>query len=447
MLDFFYSAPGTSLGLAGALVFICALALAALRLKRRNKRLNTAINHMTQGLCVWDNHARFVMCNERYKQLYEMPETLMTPGRPLRETIQHRVDRGNFSGDIEAHVTDCLHRAATGQSTTKLSHISDGRVISVCNRPTGDGGWVSTHDDITELHRAEQQRTAMQALEQRRADIEEAIGAFRSRVDSVARAVTESTAQMKLTASTLFASSDQTSQRAQVALGASNEASSSVITASAATTEMSQSIGEISQQLAQTTDILRLSVHEADATNAEIAGLANAAQKIGAVIELIRNIAGQTNLLALNATIEAARAGESGRGFAVVASEVKSLAVQTAKATEDISAQILAMQKSTDVAVGAIFRITTRMQDIERSATAVAAALEEQNAATGEISHNVNGVAASANEIVTVLDQVASAATETRKSAETVLGSSKTVDDAVSNLRRELDGFLQKVAV
>lgn len=446
MLEMLTTIAITPLTLAAGAI-IAALTLACLRLRQRNRRLNTAVNHMTQGLCVWDNQARFVMCNDRYKQIYEMPDNLMTPGRPLRETIQHRVERGNFKGDIDAHIADCLAQAAAGKTTTKLSQISDGRVMSVCNRPTGDGGWVSTHDDITDLHRSEQERTAMQALQERRAGIDDAIQSFRSRVESVTKAVGESTAQLKLTATTLFAFSEQTSQRAQIALHASNEASANVGTASAATAEMSQSIGEISQQLAQTTDILRLAVGEANATNTDIAGLADAAQKIGDVIELIRNIAGQTNLLALNATIEAARAGEAGRGFAVVASEVKSLAVQTSKATEDISAQILAVQNSTGSAVAAIQRITTRMQDIERSATAVAAALEEQNAATGQISHNVDGVAAGTSEIVTVLDQVASAATETRKSAETVLGSSQAMDDAVSNLRRELDGFLQKVAV
>ena len=236
---------------------------------------------------------------------------------------------------------------------------------------------------------------------------------------------------MKSTAIALFASSDQTSQRAQSALHASNEASTNVATAATAADEMAGSIGEISQQLVQTTDVVHMAVNEARATNDGIKGLADAAQKIGDVVELIRNIAGQTNLLALNATIEAARAGESGRGFAVVASEVKSLAVQTAKATEEISGQILSVQGSTTSAVEAIARITNRMQEIERYASAVAAAVEEQNAVTGEISHNVASAARGTSDVVGVLDQVAGAATETRKSAETVLGASDAVDQAV----------------
>lgn len=446
MIDVPFSFAEQTIALAGALVIVI-LSLACLRLRRRVGQLTTAVNHMTQGLCMWDNEARLVMCNERYKQIYDMPDALMTPGRPLRETIRHRINRGNFSGDAEAHIADCLAQAAAGNTVTKLIHISDGRTVSVCNRPTGDGGWVSTHDDITELHRVEQERSAMQALETRRGTIDDAISSFRERMENVAKAVAENTAALKSTAKALFDASEQTSQRAQTAFDASNEASSNVVTASSATTQLSQSIGEISQQLVQTTDVLKLAVNEAQATNEDIKGLAQAAQKIGDVIELIRNIAGQTNLLALNATIEAARAGEAGRGFAVVASEVKSLAVQTARATEDISAQILAVQTSTDNAVEAIHRITTRLKDIEHSATAVAAAVEQQNAATGEISHNVAGVAAGTNDIVKVLDQVARAASETRQSAETVLTASYAVESVVTDLRHELDQFLHKVAV
>jgi methyl-accepting chemotaxis protein len=191
---------------------------------------------------------------------------------------------------------------------------------------------------------------------------------------------------------------------------------------------------------------VRAAVTEAQGTNQQITALAQAAQKIGDVIKLIRTIAGQTNLLALNATIEAARAGEAGKGFAVVASEVKSLAVQTAKATEDISKLIMSVQGATSGAVAAIGRISSRMQEIDSCATAVSAAVEEQSAATAEISQNVASASSGAKLVVTVLDEVAGAATETRQSAESVLNASQAVEAAAAELRNEVEGFLARVA-
>jgi len=251
---------------------------------------------------------------------------------------------------------------------------------------------------------------------------------------------------MRTTATSLSGASDQASQRAEGAVRTSNEASDNVDAAATAAEELLRSITEIGRQLDQTTELVRVAVDEAQATNNEIAGLAHAAQKIGDVVKLIQDIAGQTNLLALNATIEAARAGESGKGFAVVASEVKSLAVQTAKATEEIAAQISAVQSSTSGAVEAIRRIAGRMQEIDRFASAVASAVEEQSTATSQISHNVSAAARGTKVIVTVLSEVAGAATETRRSAQTVLSASTSVGDAAGKLRQEVDTFLGTVA-
>jgi methyl-accepting chemotaxis protein len=226
----------------------------------------------------------------------------------------------------------------------------------------------------------------------------------------------------------------------------SNEASGNVEAAAAAAEELLSSVTEIARQLEQTTELVRVAVTEAQTTNDEIAGLAQAAQKIGDVVKLIQDIAGQTNLLALNATIEAARAGESGKGFAVVASEVKSLAVQTAKATEEISGQISAVQSSTSGAVEAIRRIAGRMQEINQFASAVSTAVQEQSAATGEISHNVTSAAKGAKEVAAVLGDVAGAVSETRGSAQTVLAASEAVEAAATALRTEVESFLAKVA-
>jgi methyl-accepting chemotaxis protein len=286
----------------------------------------------------------------------------------------------------------------------------------------------------------------MQEQQERRATIEEAIATFRRRVEDHLKTVTEGAKAMRSTAATLFGNSGQTSTGADGAVSASNESSTNVETAAVAADELASSIGEIGRQLANTTDIVRAAVAEAHGTNHQIAALAQAAQKIGDVIKLIRAIAGQTNLLALNATIEAARAGEAGKGFAVVASEVKSLAVQTAKATEDISRLITAVQQATTTAVSAIERISGRMQEIESCATAVSVAVEEQNAATGEISQNVTSASDGAKIVVSALGEVSGAAAETRHSAESVLTASQAVEMAAGALRKEVEGFLSRVA-
>lgn len=179
----------------------------------------------------------------------------------------------------------------------------------------------------------------------------------------------------------------------------------------------------------------------------EINKLTEAAQEIGEVVNLIQQIAGQTNLLALNAAIEAARAGEAGRGFAVVAGEVKSLALQTAKATEKIVAQITAVQTSTGVAVEAIRRNADRMQRIDQFTSSVAASLEEQNVATAEISRNVGSAAERAKVVVAVLNQVAGAVSQTRDYADTVLKASEAVATVASRVQENVDNFLRRVAI
>jgi len=421
--------------------------IAMLALRRENTQVRTAIDSMAQGMCMFDAGERLVVCNTRYYEMYGLSAADVALGSTLREVLQRRIAKGTFARDLEQYRAELVGAVREGRTTTAEVKSSDDKVIMVMNHPMRDGGWIGTHEDITERKQAETQRATIKEQEERRAFIEDAIETFRQRTEALLRSVSGLAIEMRSTASGLFEASGQTSQHAESAVHTSNEASANVETAAVAADELASSIAEIGRQLTQTTDVVQLAVGEAQKTNRDMDALARAAQKIGDVVKLIQTIAGQTNLLALNATIEAARAGEAGRGFAVVASEVKSLAVQTAKATEDISSQITEVQGSTANAVEAIARITQRMREIDSFSSAVAASVQQQNAATAEISRNVTGAADAAKSVVAVLGGVAGETGKTRKSAETVLSASQKVEEAAANLRDEVADFLTKVAV
>jgi methyl-accepting chemotaxis protein len=430
-----------------ALAALSVAALAALvRERRRNTLLDAALENLVQGVSMYDGRARLVLCNKRYIEMSILPAENFRPGTPLRQILARRAKIGAFAGDPDEYVAAALSQAASGRTEEKTFELEDGRTISVITRPLPDGGWVSTHTDVTQQRAAEKERDSLRQREQRRDAIEAAIAAFRARVESMLLTVGRSALEMKSAATSLLTTSDHTLHRAESALHGSNEASVNIEITAAAAEEMSASIKEISRRLAQASEVVRGAAADATTTNSDIAGLARIAQRIGDVVKLIQDIAEQTNLLALNATIEAARAGDAGRGFAVVASEVKSLAVQTARATEEITREISSVQGSTGEAVAAIRAITERMQDISVHTSEVVGAIEQQELATGEISHNVAGAAASSKAVVAALGEVAGGITQTRSSAQTVLAASEEVENATVTLRAEVERFLGEVA-
>jgi len=433
--------------LAAQLAMSLMHAVLSRNLRRENEQMHTAIDSMAQGLCMFDAAERLVVCNTQYHKMYDLTAADVRPGSTLSEVLERRVAKGTFNRDPHQYRKDFVAAVRQGRTIEHEVKSKAGRLLLVKNHPMQGGGWIGTHEDITERREAQEQRTAVRQQEERRLFVEEAISAFRTRAENLLQIVAESAGKMRSTATRLFDASGHTSQRTDSAVRTSNEASANVETAASATVELSSSIVDIGQQLNKAAQVVRLAVEEARTTNRDIDALAQAAQKIGDVVKLIRGIAEQTNLLALNATIEAARAGEVGRGFAVVASEVKSLAVATAKATEDISSQILEVQNSTGKAVAAIGRIAHRMGEINDYTSAAAASVEEQTAATGEISQNVTSAAEGAKHVVVVLSEVAGATDETQQSAQTVLTASQSVEEAAGNLRSEVESFLTKVAV
>ena len=285
---------------------------------------------------------------------------------------------------------------------------------------------------------AETRRVAVERVTRDRALAEN----FEATIKGVVEAVLASSATLHSSVSSMTITADATSRQTSTVAAASQQASGNVQAVAAAVEELSATGAEISRRVSDSILIAERAVTEANRTNGTVRGLADAAEKIGKVVVMINDIAGQTNLLALNATIEAARAGDAGRGFAVVASEVKSLASQTAKATEEIGAQISGMQQVTKEAATAIGSISGIIAEINEIAALMAEAIRQQDDATREIALNIQRTSAGTSEVLTTIGSVADAVAETGRVANGVLGYSSELNRQATNLQGEVEVFL-----
>ncbi|MFZ2099602.1 MAG: methyl-accepting chemotaxis protein [Oricola sp.] len=353
---------------------------------------------------------------------------------------------GLFAGTSAARpirkLTEAMSRLAEGDKSIEIPAI--GRKDEIGEMAQTVQVFKENALEMDRMREAQADKDRRAEEEKRRAMLELA-DSFEASVKSVVDAVSATAVQMQQRAQAMSATAEQTKRQASAVSAASEEAASNVQTVASATEELTASIDEIGQQVSKSSAIAGDAADQAEKSNVQVESLVAAAQKIGDVVKLIQDIAEQTNLLALNATIEAARAGEAGKGFAVVASEVKSLATQTAKATEEIRGQITAMQGATSDSVAAIRGIGAIIKEINEIATTIASAVEEQGAATQEISRNVQQASAGTQEVSANIDGVAQAAGETGKSSSEMLSASGELARQAKALTGEVEKFVQRV--
>ena len=339
-------------------------------------------------------------------------------------------------------MTAAMHQLASGDTRTEIPAVGRRDEVGAMA-----GAVQIFKENMIQTRRLEEEtaQARLEAEEQRKTGMRQMADSFEAAVGGIIGQVSASATELQATAQTMNATAAQTASQSTTVAAAAEEAVANVNTVAAAAEELGSSVQEIGRQVDGSAQLARLAVSEADQTGALVLELNTVVGRIGDVVGLISNIAGQTNLLALNATIEAARAGAAGKGFAVVASEVKTLAEQTAKATQEISGQIAQVRGSTGQAVAAIGGITARIQEISGVATAIAASVEQQQAATQEIVRNVGQAASGTAEVTTNIAGVAGAADETGAAAAQVLSAASALSRQSEHLSDEVRHFLATV--
>jgi methyl-accepting chemotaxis protein len=321
----------------------------------------------------------------------------------------------------------------------KLSHL-----FETTAQKTAEAQAANAAEQRANAERAE---TEQRAKRERETAMRELASGFERKISHIVEAVAVAAGEIQGLSTSISRNSRATTQQTAAAAEASTRASANVGTVASATEELTASIGEIAKQVTRSAGIAGKAAEEARRTNSVVEGLASGTQKIGEVVTLIQNIASQTNLLALNATIEAARAGEHGKGFAVVASEVKALANQTAKATEEISAQVQSIQTATGQAVNAIQAIGGTIAEIDEISSQIAAAVDQQGAATKEISGNVQQAAEGTRHVSENIHSVTRASDEAQTATSRLLDAANGLSSQSSRLKSEVDGFLGSLQV